>query len=63
MRTRLSSLLTGPRNLLARTDLDALVPPVLVGIGAEQVHPGSGILALGLALYLPVLVETLHRRR
>jgi len=48
---------------LARTDLDALVPPVLLGVGAEQLQPGSGILVLGLALYLPALAETLQRRR
>lgn len=63
MRARMSSFLRRTGSLLARTDPDALVPPVLLGIGAEQVHPGSGLLVLGLALYLPVLAESLHRRR
>lgn len=57
MRAKLSALLRS----LIRTDLDALVPPILLAIGAEQLWTGSGLLALGAALYLPVLIESVRR--
>lgn len=46
---------------LSRLDWDSAVAPVVVAVGAEQVWPGSGILALGAALYLPVLIEAVRR--
>lgn len=57
MRARLRSVL----ERVARVDLDSLVAPIVLALGAEQLHPGSGLLVLGAALYLPVLLETARR--
>lgn len=54
--------LTGVLRALARTDLDSLISPVLLAIGAEQVRSGTGILTLGAALYLPLILDRIRRR-
>lgn len=48
--------------LADRADLDGLVAPVLLAVGAEQLVPGSGLFALGAALYVPLLIERIRRR-
>ena len=57
MRATLRRMLTR----LGHTDLDSLLAPVLLAVGAEQLYPGSGLLVLGAALYVPVLIESVRR--
>jgi hypothetical protein len=46
---------------LRRLDLDAILAPIVLAVGAEWLWPGSGIFALGVALYVPVLIDSARR--
>lgn len=49
------------RATLGRLDIDALVAPLVLALGAELLWHDAGVFVLGLALYVPVIIDTVRR--
>jgi len=40
---------------------EGVVVAAIVGVGADVLHPGSGLLLFGVALYVPTIIDRIRR--